>query len=170
YPNATTDQNIHPKTAMAPPAVNVPFHDPDFGTQMVRVTDANAVPRAPEVTFQASSTGKDAWNRDGRKFIVNASGGGVYAFGFDSSTMTVKSIFGMNPGQGFLLPLLSNPTFSRVDSDLIYGTVGKTRLTISAYRFSTKAASPVIDTTTCGTIPVLVPGPGVNSDNDVNVS
>jgi hypothetical protein len=44
YPKAISDQTIHRKTAMAPPAVNVPFTDPDFGSAMVRVTDGNSDP------------------------------------------------------------------------------------------------------------------------------
>ena len=86
YPHATTDQNIHPKMAMAPPAVNVLFNDPDFGAQIVRVTDEHSAPHGSEVTFQASAAGKDEWSRDGRKFYVNAGGGGLIAFGFDPST------------------------------------------------------------------------------------
>jgi len=39
YPNAITDKVIHPETPMAPPPINTPFLDPDFGSQMVRATD-----------------------------------------------------------------------------------------------------------------------------------
>jgi hypothetical protein len=170
YPHATTDTNIHPKTAMAPPAINTPFNDPDFGTLMVRATDENSDPLAAGASFQASSAGTDEWSRDGRKFYVGATGGGVFAYGFDPSTMAVKSLGGMKPGQGFLIPLRPGATFSRTDSDLIYGTLSRTPLTITSYRFSTNATSTVIDTTTCGTVPSLVPGPGVVSDDDVNLA
>jgi len=170
YPNAATDTGIHMKTAMAPPLVNVPFSDPDFGTRMVRVTDENSDVPSPGATFQASTAGKDEWSRDGRKFYVNAGGGRIFAFGFDPSTMTVLPLGGMQPGQGFLFPLRPGPTFSRVDSDLIYGTLSTTPLTLSTYRFSTNTTKPLLDTTTCGTVPALVPGPGVNSDDDVNLS
>lgn len=170
YPQATTDKNIHPKTPMAPPAINMPFHDPDFGTEMVRVTDENSDPLGARASYQASSAGTDEWSRDGRKFYVGATGGGTFAFGFDPATMTVESVGGANPGQGFPLPLRAGATFSRVDSDLLFGTLSKTPLTITAYRFSTNTTSTIIDTTTCGMAPVLVPGPGVLSDDDVNLA
>ncbi len=170
YPHATTDKNIHPKTPMAPPAINLPFNDPDFGTQMVRVTDGNSDPLGTGASYQAASAGTDEWSQDGSKFYVGATGGGLFAFGFDPSAMTVQSIGGANAGQGFLLPLRPGATFSRVDSDLLFGTLSKTPLVITAYRFSTNTTSTVIDTTTCGTVPALVPGPGVLSDDDVNLS
>jgi hypothetical protein len=170
YPKAISDQTIHRKTAMAPPAVNVPFTDPDFGSAMVRVTDGNSDPLTTGVSFQAVEAGKDEWSRDERKFFVNGGEGRVFAFGFDPQSMQIHSLGGMKPGQGLSVPLRPGPTFSRVDSDLIYGTPYNTPLTISSYSFSTNTVAPVIDTTTCGTIPALVQGAGVISDYDVNVS
>ena len=52
----------------------------------------------------------------------------------------------------------------------MYGTVDSSVLTISSYNFSTGVVTPLIDTTTCGTQPPLVPGPQVRSDDDVTPS
>jgi hypothetical protein len=170
YQDAATDRGIHPKTPMAPSPVNQPFNDPDFGSLMVRVTDKNSNPRGPGGTYQASVGGTDEWSRDGRKFYVNTGGGSILAFGFDPSTMAILPIGGVQAGQGLLLPLRPDATFSRIDSDLLYGTINVSPLTITSYRFSTNSTSTVIDTTTCGTIPALIPGPGIRSDDDVNLS
>ncbi len=61
--------------------------------------------------------------------------------------------------------MLLDSTFSYVDPDLIYGTTGATPLTISSYRFSTGATTPLGDTTTCGTQPPLVAGKGVSTSD-----
>src|SRR5690348_71589 len=55
--SARTDRLLQPKTAMDPPAVNTIFQDPDFGSQMVRVTDANTRPDGIGKFFRNASTG-----------------------------------------------------------------------------------------------------------------
>ncbi len=52
----------------------------------------------------------------------------------------------------------------------MYGTNGKNVLEITSYRFSTGTLTPVINTTTCGMQPPLVPGPKVRSGDDVTSS
>lgn len=84
--------------------------------------------------------------------------------------MTVSSLPNAQPGQALLLPLRPGPTFSFADPDLIYGTIGANPLTITSYRFSTNALTPVLDTRTCGVQPPLGTGPHVVSDDDVSLS
>ena len=130
YPNAVADRLIHAKTPMALPLKGLVFNDPDFGSQMVRVTDENADFIHPGGSFLTDGTGQqNEWNADTSKFWVSGKGGRIFAFGFDPSTMAVTSLPQAKPGQGFLVPL-NGPTFSNVDPDLIYGTTNNAPLSI----------------------------------------
>jgi hypothetical protein len=170
YPKAVTDRSIHDKRPMRPPFVNRPFSDRDFGSQMVRVTDATTNYKIPGSFLRTEASGKaNEWSADGRKFYVLGSGGQIFVFGFDRSTMTATNLSGAKPGQGLLVPLRSGPTFSFVDPDLIYGTTNSTPLVISRYRLSTGVRSAVFDTTNCGTQPALQSGADA-SDEDINLS
>ncbi|HWZ84367.1 MAG TPA: hypothetical protein VNW47_17190 [Terriglobales bacterium] len=172
YPNAVTDRVVHAKTPMAPPSVRAPFHEPDFGSMMVRVTDEKTDARFPGSFFRNPTPDVNEWSVDNRKFYVSE-GNGInhinIAFAFDSSTMTVSSLPGASPNGGLQVPLRLGPTFSFLDSDLMYGTDLRQPLTIDAFRFSTGKTSPLIDVTTCGTQPALVAGKKVSS-GDLTVS
>jgi hypothetical protein len=109
------------------------------------------------------------WSSDTRKFYVIGQGGHELAFQFNPSTMAISSLPGASPGKGLLLALLPGSTFSFTDPDLIYGTTPTAPLAITSYRFSTRVSTPVIDTTTGGTQPSLVPSRAV-SDDDVSLS
>jgi len=171
YPNAITDRSIRQETPMPPPATNVPFRDRDFGSLMVRVTDPSTNFKLPGTFVRTEASGKsNEWSVDNRKFYVVGKGGQAFAFGFSPSTMTFHSLPNAAPGKGLLLPLRIGPTFSFVDSDLIYGTRSADPLTITSYRFSTNSLSTVVDTRTCGVQPPLGSGPGVVSDDDVSLS
>jgi hypothetical protein len=169
YPNAATDKLIHPKTPMLPPPINTVFNDPDFGSPMVRVTDETSNFKVPGGYVGTEASGEsNMWSIDTKKFYVIAEGGWDLAFAFDPSTMAISSLPGAQPGSGLLLPLRPAPSFSFVDSDLLYGTTNADTLTISNYRFSTGVSAPVIDTRTCGMKPPL--SPTAISDDDVTVS
>jgi hypothetical protein len=171
YPNAITDRLVHQETPLALPPVGVLFHDPDFGSAMVRVTDQNTNFKTPRGYLRTEASGQaNEWSSDTSKFYVVGQGGHEFAFAFDPSTMEVKSLPNAGPGGAFLLPLSPGSTFSFVDPDLIYGTTSKTPLTITSYRFSTGVSKSVIDTTTCGTKPALVFSRQVVSDYDVSLS
>lgn len=155
YPNALTDRDIHLETPMPPPAVNTVFTDPDFGSQMVRATDATTNPKHPGTFLRNEASGRgNEWNADGTKFYVVAKGGQVLAFGFNPATMTVTSLPGAGVGGGLLLPLRVG-SFSFVDPDLYYGKTSQDQLTLTSYRFSTGVLTPVVDTRTCGMQPPL---------------
>jgi hypothetical protein len=171
YPNAITDRLIHLETPMAPPAKNVVFTDPDFGSSMVRATDSTTNFKLPGTFMETESSGKaNEWSADTSKFYVLGKGGQELAFAFDPATMAISSLPGAKQGQGLLVPLRPGATFSFVDPDLIYGTYNPATLTIKSYRFSTGVTTPIIDTTTCGEQPPLVSGPKVVSDDDVTLS
>jgi hypothetical protein len=171
YPNAITDKLVHTKTPMTLPMVNVPFVDPDFGSQMVRVTDESSqfLHRGRYLRTEASGSA-NMWSSDSSKFYVIGEGGVTLAFSFDPLTMNIGSLPGATPGQALLVPLRIGGSFSFTDPDLMYGTNHANALEITSYRFSTGTLSPVIDTTKCGVQPPLIPGPQVISDDDVTPS
>jgi hypothetical protein len=168
YPKAITDRAIHPETPMVPPPRNVVFTDPDFGSSMVRATDAATNARFPGTFFRTE--GENGWSADSKKFSVIAKGGQDLVFAFDPKTMEISSLPNAKPGQGLLLPLRAGASFSFADPDLIYGTSDPDTLTIRSYRFSNGISAPVIDTRTCGVQPPLGSGPSVVSDDDVTTS
>lgn len=171
YPNAITDRAIHAETPMQPPPVNVVFADPDFGSLMVRATDASTNYKLPNTALQTEASGEaNAWSADSQKFYVHGKGGQVFVFGFDPSALAITALPGAATGRPFLLPLGLGPTFSFTDPDLIYGKTRKNPFVLVTYRFSTGALAPLIDTQTCGMQPPLVSGPGVHSDDDVSLS
>jgi hypothetical protein len=152
---------------MAPPSVNTVFQDPDFGAFMVRVTDGNTNPKAPNSYFRNPIS--NAWSADGRKFFLVGASDNALAFGFNRSTMLISALPGAGPGGGFAIPLYPGPIFSVVDPDLMYGTLKHAPLTIANFRFSTGAITPLVDTTKCGTQPPLVAGLHVTS-SDISIS
>lgn len=167
YPNAATDQFVHAKTAKAPPPVNRVFHDPDFGSLIVRVTDQSTNSGIKGGFLRTEGSGQRVtWSSDTKKFYIVAEGGQALAFGFDPRTMQIRTLPGGVAGKGLVLPLQTGASFSWVDPDLIYGPSFKTPLTISSYRFSTGQLSTVIDTTSCGTRPAL----SLSARSDYNTS
>jgi len=172
YPNAITDRLLHGKTAMAPPAARTLFQDPDFATTMVRVTDENTVANFPGSFFRNPPPDVNEWSADQHKFYVAASNQKNHlnlAFAFDPATMAISSLPGAAPGAGVQIPLRLGPTFSFVDSDLMYGSDLRAPLVIDTYRFSTGKTVPLVDVTKCRTEPPLVAGPKVSS-GDMTIS
>ena len=171
YPNAVTDRLIHPKTPMSPPPVNSPFTDPDFGSTMVRVTDEHSHFLHPGWFLRTEGGGTaNMWSADTQKFYVIGQGGVTLAYSFSPSTMKIGSLPNARPGQALRVPLRAAGSFSFTDSDLMYGTMSASPLKISSYRFSSGVVSTVVDTTTCGAQPPIIPGPRVLSDDDVTPS
>lgn len=169
YPDAVTDTAIHDKTAMSPPPRNLPFKDPDFGSDMIRATDETTNYIFPGTSLSTDGTGKENfWSADATKFYVMGDTGRDFAFAFDPTTMNISSLPNAQPGQGLLLPLGPGATFSFSDPDLIYGA--SKALVIASYRFSISTTSTVIDTRTCGLQPALGSGPDVQNDEDVSLS
>ena len=169
YPNAITDRSFYPKSPMPPPPANTVFPDPDLGALMVRITNENTNPRHPGGYFHNPPQDANAWSADNSKFYVAASPSGSLAFAFDPKTMTVSPLPGAGPGGALKVPLRPGPTFSFLDSDLMYGTQQTAPLTIATYRFSTGQVQALYDTTQCNTQPPLVAGPA-NTSTDITVT
>jgi hypothetical protein len=171
YPDAITNRQFYGKTAMAPLPVNTVFQDPDLGATMVRVTDGNTNQNPNQLNgwFRNPPGDANEWSADNSKFYVEGYDTTNLAFAFYPTTMTIGPLPGAAPGGGLNIPLREGPTFSFVDSDLMYGTVLKSPLTIATYRFSTNQVTPLFDTTTCNTVPALVAGPK-QSSNDTTTS
>ena len=172
YPNAITDRVVRIESPMPAPPINTVFNDPDFGSLMVRVTDGTTFQRHPGIYFRNPAVGEtNTWSADGRKFYFIGQGGHDLAFAFDPSTMMISSLPGAAAGQPLVLGLRPGPMFSFVDPDLVYGVTNAHRFTISAFRFSTRQITPLIDTTTCGLQPALdVENHRVQSNDDLSLS
>ena len=161
YAKATTDQLVHTETPMTPPPVNVPFVDPDLGSQMIRVTDQTSnFLRAGGYLRTEASGSANMFSSDSTKLYVIAEGGATLAYSFDPSTMAVGSLPGAKPGKALLVPLRAGASFSFTDPDLMYGTNGENVLQIASYRFSTGKLTPVVDTLRAECSRPWFPAPG----------
>ncbi|MGH9402236.1 MAG: hypothetical protein ACRD2P_09025 [Terriglobia bacterium] len=158
---------------MAAPVVNTPFHDPDFGSRMVRVTDANTLSNyggnLTALSFMTDSSQEaNTWGAfdpslgvsGGYRFVIDAIDGGVIPFTLDAATMNVSRPSGQ-PGSylninGMLD--LDSATFSYVNPALLYG-VKRTQLL--AYDLSTDSESLVYDFAACPGLPSYVSQPSL---------
>ncbi len=136
---------------------------------MVRITDENTNPRHPGGYFRNPPGYDNIWSADNSKFYVAGVSNVNLAFAFDPNTMTVSPLPGAGTGGALPIPLRPGPTFSFLDSDLMYGTQRGKPLTIATYRFSSGQMQPLFDTTQCNTQPPLVAGPD-NTSTDVSIS
>jgi hypothetical protein len=171
YPHAITTRGIITETAMKPPAKNVVFTDPDFGSSMVRATDSNTNFKLPGTFLHTEASGQaNEWSSDSKKFYVIGKGGRVLALAFNPKTMHISSLPNAGSGKALLLPMLAGPSFAFTDPDLIYGSSNQNSLIIITYRFSTNSTTPVIDTRNCGVQPPLGTGRSVRADEDVTLS
>jgi hypothetical protein len=92
---ARTDVRIEPYPKTPPtmgPAGSI-VTDPNFGSRIVRITDAKTDPRRPDESYSTpSSSEQNSWNTDGTKFYVRGVDGGFLLFDFDPATLTVHRI------------------------------------------------------------------------------
>jgi hypothetical protein len=154
---ANSTRNIVRETPMAPPPANTPFRDPDFGSRMVRVTDANTL---GGVSFHTDSAGEtNEWSKfdpsigehGGYRFWVDGSGGGTLPFELDATTMHVARIGGRQAkglGRRGNLPLAGE--FSYTNPDVLFGTWG-TR--VMEYNFTNGKVKQVYDFDKCPGLP-----------------
>jgi hypothetical protein len=148
--NARTDRLLQPQTPIGPPAVNAVFQDPDFGSNMVRVTDTNTNPSSTGLFYRNASVGdQNTWAVDDSKFYVIDQNGFMKFFAFDPLAMQVTPLAN--------IPIRAEAEFSFADADLIYGTTGPKPYVIQSYRFSTGTTTQMFDTNTCGVQPTLNP-------------
>jgi len=123
------------------------FTDPTFGSKMLRVTDANTRPdRVGRFFMSPSSAESTAWNTNSTKFYVMGSGGEQIPYNFNPATMTASRVAPLGSAGGVVLNFIGEPTFSFVDSDVIYGGSGSQ---LVAYRFSTATQTALHDLSSC---------------------
>jgi hypothetical protein len=147
--NAINDRVLRvPPTLSSLGGAGFRFTDPTFGSQMLRVTDANTRPdRAGRFYMSPSSAESTAWNTNSTKFYVLDSGGNQIPYDFNPATMTASRMAPLGNGSGGLvLNLGGEPTFSFVDPDLLYGGSGSQFV---AYRFSTATQTGLHDVRSC---------------------
>lgn len=157
---AVTDRMVKAKPAIqALGAAGTVFVDPTFGSRMTRVTDATMGGASWRVPSNAHL---NAWSADSSKLIA-VGNGGVQAFAFDATTMTATLLKTNIYSQ-------IEPTFSRVDPDVLFTVGGPLVHTIRKYSFATGVTTDVFDIDTLGlglVSPVTYIGGVVNSANDV---
>ena len=168
---ADSSQDVVGETPMAPPAANTPFHDPDFGSRMVRVSDANTL-AAWGTAFVGfgfmtdASAEANVWSafdpaigqHGGYRFLIYHSGGGKVPFIFDATTMQVSRVGKHGHGlPGFV------STFSFSDPHIAYGMKGKW---LTSYNIATGKSASIYDITSCPGLPSYVSGYGGSLSNN----
>jgi hypothetical protein len=103
--------------------------DPDFGSRIVRVTDANTNPAATNVnmTFVTTSSGSaddNLWNVDSTLFTVQDTWADTYVYSFNSSTLQASRLYVSSFPATNGLMLSSSGNWSRVNSNLLYTNAG----------------------------------------------
>jgi hypothetical protein len=118
--------------------------DPDFGSRILRVTDANTNPAATFknrtfVTAASGSADENLWNTDSSLFIVQDSGANTYPFSFNSSTLHATRMYvaSFPATNGLVLP--TSGIWSRVSPNILY-TSHET--VINKYDFSDQTNPP----------------------------
>ncbi len=168
---ANSTQSIISESAMAPPPVNTPFTDPDFGSRMVRVTDANTLSSTGSF-FTGFSYMTDAsaetntWSlfdpsigtHGGYRFFITNTGGWEMPYVLDATTMKVSRATGL-PG-GYLYDRWDKAVdfadgFSYTNPDILFGAQGTD---LVSYNFATDALSTIYNFDDCPNLPPYVSG------------
>ncbi|HEY3885057.1 MAG TPA: hypothetical protein VGL62_07610, partial [Vicinamibacterales bacterium] len=139
--SAVIDRGVRDK----PPLIHLgpagfSFNDPVFGSRMWRVTDALTRPDARDLSYRTpSGTHQNAWSADSSHFYVVSTDGSVMLFTLE------QALSGSAPIE---LKFYTEPQFSYVDPDAIYGSfngAGATLRTIDQYSLSTGKYTQVLD-------------------------
>ncbi|MGH9360167.1 MAG: hypothetical protein ACRD1O_13460 [Terriglobia bacterium] len=169
---ADSTQDIVGETPLPAPPVNTPFRDPDFGSRMVRVTDANTLASWGSqfigFSFMTDASAEaNVWSafdpaigeHGGYRFVIYHSGGGRIPFVLDATTMRVTPAENTRHSRG-LAGFVG--TFSFSDPHLSYGIKGKW---LTSYNVVTGKAAPIYDITSCPNLPAYVLGYGGSLSN-----
>jgi hypothetical protein len=157
--SARTDTDLQIESPLParlnPPAVNVVFSDPDFGSRMVRVTDGNT---PGQVAGRSWTTASDAsvneWSlpdsNGNYKFTVGSEGARALPMRFNPVTMQASVIL---PSPYVLSKFARlGIAWSFTDPNTIYGSgVGSDQFAFAKYVFSGNTAkySRIFDTSNC---------------------
>jgi hypothetical protein len=162
---ARSDMNLQLETPMSAPSVNAVFNDPDFGSRMVRVTNANVLAGVghPNLSYATnSSSEQNTWNTDSTYFYVIGTGGNYLLYSFIPSSM--QATWDPIPGSFNNALPVSGDAFSRIDPNTIYGWIQGSSQSIGQYDISTNTTTDLVDTANC------VPGLTKSHMGDVSVS
>jgi hypothetical protein len=149
---ATSDLTVRPEPALPSlGAAGVQFQDSSFGSWIVRVTDSGTRLDKPGMSYGTpTSSGSNIWNSDSTLLYVLDLDGSVLPYSFDPLSMAVARLGNAGSASGGLIvPVRASPSFSFVDSDLLYGFPLTGANVFAAYRFSTDNITSVHDATTC---------------------
>lgn len=146
--SAITDRVARPKPPLpALGSAGFAFNDPTFGSKIVRVTDGQTRPGLVNRSFRVPSNAHTAaWNTTATLFFVISNDGTLIPYHFDASTMTASRLpSAPNENGGLTLTFYTEPQFSLVDPNVIYGGGGSNNRTILSYNFSTGVYSTIVN-------------------------
>jgi len=161
---ARTDRKIVPYREKPPdigPAGSI-ITDPDFGSRIARVTDAQADPKkAGRSLFSPSSSEQNAWNKTSTMFYVNTAGGSFLLYDFDPATMKTHLASAPN------LPWSGEPQFSYTHANILYGMVRRDTV-FQQYDVTTGKLSDVNNVSKCVKLQATDSGgsPTVSADDN----
>jgi hypothetical protein len=146
-PNYCTRTDVrvepYPKTPPALGPAGSLVNDPNFGSRIVRVTDAKTDSRQPSESFSTpSSAEQNPWNTDDTKFYVRAIDGRLVLFDFNPSTMTVHPMGAPN------VSWVGEPQFSHLQPNLLFG-ITRRRPLFQQYDIVTHRTSDLHDASQC---------------------
>ncbi len=142
---ARTDVRVepYPKTLPAMGPAGSIVSDPNFGSRIVRVTDAKTDWRRPSGSYSTpSSAEQNSWNTDDTTFYVRGIDGRLVLFDFNASTMAAHPIGMPN------VSWIGEPQFSYSQPNILYGVTSH-RPMFQRYNLSTNRASDVHDPSKC---------------------
>lgn len=127
------------------------FKDPTFGTQIVRVTDANSAPALGTPSFRTpSNLQRRAWSADGNSFYLTTTSGSLVSFNFNPDMIVAKP--------SVLIPLNDEPDFHPTQPGLLIGPITTdTALQIASYDLNRNLRTNLLDVTTVTSINLLSP-------------
>lgn len=166
---ASSKQNIVGETPKAPPPVNTPFRDPDFGSRMVRVTGPNTMARFGSffngINFMTDASSETStWSvfdpsigaHGGYRFFITNTEGWEMPFILDATTMQVSQPLGLQGGYLHDYGQLNfASSFSSKNPDILFGVQGTE---LVSYNFATDAVTSIYNFARCPNLPSYVRG------------
>jgi hypothetical protein len=118
--------------------------DPQFGNQIVRITDANSNPaktfkNRTYVTTGSGSADDNLWNIDSTLIVLQDTGGNSFPYTFDPGTLQSARMYVSSFPATNGLTLNEGGTWSRVNPNLLYTDSGTK---IKAYDFTDRTNPP----------------------------
>ncbi|HET9833330.1 MAG TPA: fibronectin type III domain-containing protein [Vicinamibacterales bacterium] len=146
--SAITDRAVRTKPPLPQlGAAGFTFNDPAFGSKVMRVTDGQTRPGMLNRSFRVPSNAHTAaWNATSTMFFIISNDGTIIPYRFNPSTMSASRLpSAPNENGGLTLGFYTEPQFSLVNPDVIYGGGGSNLRTILSYNFNTGTYSTVVN-------------------------